>query len=84
MGAISQKSAEFLLRSRLVDAENGDVVLAKLNDGRVFFKWFHRTGPEGQKIKLSSENPNYAPMEFSKEDFQFIYPAWELKRLLRR
>src|SRR6188472_974956 len=25
MGAISQKSAEFLLRSRLVDAENGDV-----------------------------------------------------------
>jgi TPR repeat protein len=25
MGAISQKSAEFLLRSRLADAENGDV-----------------------------------------------------------
>jgi len=66
------------------EPRNGDVVLAKLNDGRVLFKWFHRTGPEGQKIKLSSENPNYAPMEFSKEDFQFIYPAWELKRLLRR
>ena len=25
MGAISQKSAEFLIRSRVVDAENGDV-----------------------------------------------------------
>ena len=25
MGAISQKSAEFLIRSRLADAENGDV-----------------------------------------------------------
>jgi TPR repeat protein len=25
MGAISQKSAEFLLRSRIADAENGDV-----------------------------------------------------------
>ena len=58
--------------------------LAKLTDGRVLFKWFHRTGAEGQKIKLSSENPNYAPMEFTKEDFQFIYPAWEVKRLLRR
>jgi SOS-response transcriptional repressor LexA len=66
------------------EPRNGDAVLAKLTDGRVFFKWFHRTGPEGQKIKLSSENPNYAPMEFQKEDFQFIYPAWELKRLLRR
>jgi SOS-response transcriptional repressor LexA len=67
-----------------LEPRNGDAVLAKLTDGRVFFKWYHRTGPEGQKIKLSSENQNYAPMEFSKEDFQFIYPAWEVKRLLRR
>jgi SOS-response transcriptional repressor LexA len=67
-----------------LEPRNGDAVLAKLNDGRALFKWYHRTGPEGQKIKLSSENPNYAPMEFAKEDFQFIYPAWEVKRLLRR
>lgn len=67
-----------------LEPRNGDAVLAKLTDGRVLFKWFHRTGPEGQKIRLSSENPNYGPMELSKEDFQFIYPAWEVKRLLRR
>ena len=67
-----------------LEPRNGDAVLAKLTDGRVLFKWYHRTGPEGQKIKLSSENPNYSPMEFTKEDFQFIYPAWEVKRLLRR
>jgi SOS-response transcriptional repressor LexA len=67
-----------------LEPRNGDAVLAKMADGRVFFKWYHRTGPEGQKIKLSSENPNYGPMEYSKEDFQFIYPAWEVKRLLRR
>ena len=67
-----------------LEPRNGDAVLAKLTDGRVLFKWFHRTGAEGQKIRLSSENPNYAPMELSKEDFQFIYPAWEVKRLLRR
>ena len=66
------------------EPRNGDAVLAKLQDGRVLFKWYHRTGPEGQKIKLSSENPNYAPMEFSREDFVFIYPAFEMKRLLRR
>ncbi len=67
-----------------LEPRNGDAVLAKLADGRVFFKWYHRTGPEGTKIKLSSENPNYGPMEFAREEIQFIYPAWEVKRLLRR
>jgi SOS-response transcriptional repressor LexA len=67
-----------------LEPRNGDAVLAKLTDGRVFFKWFHRTGPEGTRIKLSSENQNYGPMEFSREEMQFIYPAWEVKRLLRR
>jgi SOS-response transcriptional repressor LexA len=66
------------------EPRNGDAVLAKLQDGRVLFKWYHRTGPEGHRIKLSSENPNYAPMEFGREDFIFIYPAFEMKRLLRR
>ena len=66
------------------EPRNGDAVLAKLQDGRVLFKWYHRTGPEGQRIRLSSENPNYAPMEYSKEDFIFIYPAFEMKRPLRR
>ena len=67
-----------------LEPRNGDAVLAKLTDGRVFFKWYHRTGPEGVRIKLSSENSNYAPMEFSREELTFIYPAWEVKRLLRR
>jgi SOS-response transcriptional repressor LexA len=67
-----------------LEPRNGDAVLAKLNDGRVFFKWYHRTGPEGIRIKLSSENPNYSPMEFAREELSFIYPAWEVKRFLRR
>jgi SOS-response transcriptional repressor LexA len=66
------------------EPRNGDAVLAKLQDGRVLFKWYHRTGTEGKRIRLSSENQNYAPMEFSAEDFVFIYPAFEMKRLLRR
>lgn len=67
-----------------LEPRNGDAVLAKLNDGRVFFKWLQRTGPEGTRIKLSSENQNYGPLDFPREEFAFIYPAWEVKRLLRR
>jgi SOS-response transcriptional repressor LexA len=67
-----------------LEPRNHDAVVAKLNDGRVFFKYFFRTGPEGARIKLVSENPNYAPMEFERNEFQFIYPAWEVKRRLRR
>lgn len=66
------------------EPRNGDAVVAKLNDGRVFFKYYFRTGPEGAKVKLASENPNYGPLEFERSEFLFIYPAWEIKRRLRR
>ena len=79
----------FLAGDRVVFApnslpRNGDAIVAKLQDGRVLFKYFHRTGPEGGRVKLSSENPNYGPLEFEHSDFIFIYPAWEVKRRLRR
>lgn len=66
------------------EPRNGDAVVAKLQDGRVLFKYFYRTGPEGARVKLVSENPNYGPLEFERSDFLFIYPAWEVKRRLRR
>lgn len=66
------------------EPRNGDAVVAKLQDGRVFFKYFFRTGPEGGRVKLVSENQNYGPLEFERADFAFIYPAWEVKRRLRR
>jgi SOS-response transcriptional repressor LexA len=67
-----------------LEPRNGDAVVAKLNDGRVYFKYFYRTGPEGSRVRLVSQNPNYAPMEFDRAEFQFLYPAWEIKRRLRR
>ena len=67
-----------------LEPRNGDAVVAKLNDGRVMFKYFYRTGPEGSRIRLASENENYGPLEFERSDFTFIYPAWEIKRRLRR
>ncbi len=66
------------------EPRNGDAVVAKLNDGRVFFKYYFRTGHEGARVKLVSENPNYGPLEFDRSEFTFIYPAWEIKRKLRR
>jgi SOS-response transcriptional repressor LexA len=67
-----------------LEPRNGDAVIAKLTDGRVYFKYFFRTGPEGSKIKLVSENANYNPMEFDRGELAFVYPAWEVKRRLRK
>lgn len=80
---------KFLAGDRVVflpnsEPRNGDPVVAKLEDGRVFFKYYYRTGPEGARVKLVSENANYGPMEFDRAEFAFIYPAWEVKRKLRR
>jgi SOS-response transcriptional repressor LexA len=80
---------KFLAGDRVVFApnmepRNGDAVVAKLTDGRVLFKYFSRTGPEGSRIRLSSENPNYGPVEYEGSDFTFVYPAWEVRRKLRR
>ena len=66
------------------EPRNGDAVVAKLNDGRVYFKYYYRTGHEGTRVKLVSENQNYGPLEFDRSEFIFIYPAWEIKRKLRR
>jgi SOS-response transcriptional repressor LexA len=66
------------------EPRNGDAVVAKLQDGRVLFKYFYRTGPEGARVKLVSENSNYGPLEFDRSDFLFIYPGVEVKRRLRR
>ena len=67
-----------------LEPRNGVAVVAKLLDGRVMFKWFYRTGPEGLRVKLVSENASYAPIELEQSELLFVYPAWEVKRLLRR
>jgi SOS-response transcriptional repressor LexA len=67
-----------------LEARNGDVVLAKLKDGRVMLKRFKRTGPNGQTIELKSDNAIYELLQFPVEEVQFVYPAMEFKRLMRR
>jgi len=43
-----------------VEAQNGDLVVAKMLDGAVYFKHFHRIG-EGNRIRLSSYNKELYP-----------------------
>ena len=67
-----------------LEPRNGDIVLVKLKDGRVMLKKFGRVGPSGGTIRLLSENLNYDTLEFSAEQVQWIYPAMEFKRFMRR
>ena len=67
------------------EPRNGDCVVARLEEtGGVYFKIFRRTGPEGKIVKLESLNTNYSPIEIPIEKFRFIYPAYEVKRRIRR
>ena len=67
-----------------LEARNGDVVLARLTKGGVLLKKFLRKGPEGKTIVLQSQNPDYPELKFAVDEFAFIYPAMEFKRLMRR
>jgi SOS-response transcriptional repressor LexA len=67
------------------EARNGDIVVAKLREEEeVLIKRFRRTGKEGTLIRLESSNPDYAVREHEENEFSFFYPAYELKRQLRR
>src|SRR5688500_14569350 len=46
------------------EPRNGEPVIAKHKDGRVFFKYYFRMGEEGAHVKLVSQNSNYSPLEF--------------------
>ena len=57
------------------EPRNGDVVVARLRStGEVLFKLYHANGPSGTKVRLTSFNPAYPPLEFSRNEFRFIHP----------
>lgn len=68
------------------EARNGDLVIARLKEEAgddVMFKIFQSTGG-GQRVVLSSYNPAYPPLEFSRDDFRWIYPAQSVIKTLRK
>lgn len=65
----------------------GDTVICRLTEsagGDVMFKLFSARD-SGRRVVLTSYNPAYPPLEFSSEDFVWIYPvAAMVSTLLRR
>ncbi len=67
------------------EPRNGDVVVCRLKETHgVLFKKFRRSGPEGKTIRLESVNPNYQAVEFHASEVEFVYPAVQMRRNIRR
>lgn len=64
-----------------IQAQNGNLVIAKTIRDEVYFKVFHSTGSEGQVIRLTSYNPVYPPLEFTKQQMRFIHPVHSVVRV---
>ncbi len=63
---------------------NGDLVIAKLSDdegGDVMFKLYQAAG---DRVTLSSYNPAYQPLQWSRAAFRWIYPVASVTKVFRR
>ncbi len=68
------------------EPKNGDLVIARLSPAHgddVMFKIFNTT-QAGRRIVLSSYNPAFPPLEYTRNDFAWIYPAASVVKNLRR
>ena len=65
-------------------AVSGDPVIVKTKDGAVLFKWYYSIGDRGERVRLESENAAYKLIEINREDIDWIYPAKDIKRSVRR
>ena len=68
-----------------VEARNGDLVIAKVQDGSAYFKIYHRKGANGDMVQLTSYNDQrYPPMEFHRSELLFLHPVYSALRFTRR
>lgn len=70
---------EFVAGTRVVISpnstpRNGCFVLAKRTTGEVVFKRYYQK-EQGRKVRLESVNPDYAPIEADREEYEWIYPV---------
>jgi transcriptional regulator with XRE-family HTH domain len=59
----------------------GDLVVAKTVKDEVYFKRLEFSR-DREIMRLLSFNPNYMPMEFRREELQFIHPIFQVIRFL--
>lgn len=68
------------------EPKNGDLVIARLGPAQgedVMFKIFNTT-QGGRRVVLSSYNPAFPPLEYTRDDFAWIYPAASVVKNLRK
>ena len=64
-------------------ATNGEIVVANLKNQGVLCKILH-VQADKNLVKLSSYNPAYPPMEYSRDEFHWIFPVASIIKQLRR
>jgi len=65
-------------------ARNGDLVIANIKGQGVAFKILNISSGNTRKMKLTSYNQVYAPMEHMVEDLHWIYPVHSVTKMIRR
>ncbi len=63
---------------------NGDLVVANVKEQGCTFKLMHLVGGDIDKIRLSPYNPVYPALDFSREQFHWIYPVDSVNKRVRR
>jgi repressor LexA len=65
-------------------ARNGDLVLANIKEQGFAFRILNLTGGDARRVRLTSYNPAYEPMDLARDDFHWIHPVHSVTRLIRR
>jgi phage repressor protein C with HTH and peptisase S24 domain len=68
------------------EPRNGELVISKLGEaagGDVMFKVFH-SREAGKRVVLTSYNPTFPPLEYMRDEFQWIYPVASVVKHFRR
>ncbi len=65
-------------------ARHGDLVVANIKAEGFAFKILNLVGGDPRRVRLTSYNVAYEPMDFDRDDFHWIHPVHSVTRLIRR
>jgi repressor LexA len=65
-------------------AHNGDLVIVNIKEEGFAFKILNFAGGAPDRVKLTSYHPAYAPMEYLRAQFHWIYPVDSVTKRIKR
>jgi phage repressor protein C with HTH and peptisase S24 domain len=75
------KHGDKIIVAPSLEAKSGQAVVARFSDtGAVLFKILTYVGKRNERVRLSSYNPDYPPIEFPKRAFRLIQPVYTMVR----